>query len=50
MYSDKRFKELLMDDVIAEYGYEHHLTVDFCTYVELDIPNIYELYLILMRD
>ena len=44
------YNELMMNDVIAKYGHEHHLTIDFCILAELDVPNIYELYTILMED
>ena len=50
MNKAKNYNEILMDNIIAKYGHEHHLTIDFCILAELDVPNIYELYLILMED
>lgn len=46
----KNYNEMLMDNVIQKYGHEYYLTIDFCILAELDVPNIYELYLILMKD
>ena len=50
MNKAKNYNEILMDNVIQKYGFEHLLTIDFCILAELDVPNIYELYIILMED
>ena len=46
----KNYNEVLMDQVIQKYGFENDYTITFCTLAELDVPNIYELYVLLMED
>ena len=45
----KNYNEMLMDNVIMKYGYEHELTITFCKLCELDIPHIYDVYILLME-